>query len=143
MDALRELLDDLKQHEAARSSFLGLLHILIGRRISRSDGALIPTGMTRREVAALPKRLRWDREAAAQVIVAAGPPNSFQPTTCPFSICMGAPIQLPILAPTSKPTATAVMSSRCSTSSGWLTSRAPTPISSRAGCGSAWRSAGR
>jgi hypothetical protein len=46
-----------------------------------------------------------DAPIAAHVIVAAGPPSSFQPITLPSLICMGAPIQLPIRAPTSKPTA--------------------------------------
>jgi hypothetical protein len=67
MDALREFLDDLRRQEAARKHFLGLLHILIGRRIARADGTLISNGMTWRELAAVLKRLRWDRNAAAQV----------------------------------------------------------------------------
>jgi hypothetical protein len=53
-----------------------------------------------------------DAPIAAHAMVAAGPPSSFQPITLPFSICIGAPIQLPIRAPTSKPTAMPVNKSR-------------------------------
>jgi hypothetical protein len=67
MDALRELLDLLKRQEAAQSLFLGLLHILIARRISRPDGSAVSGGLTWRELAALLKRCRWDRDAAKQV----------------------------------------------------------------------------
>jgi hypothetical protein len=67
MDPLRELLDDLKRQEAARTHLLGLLHLLIGRRIAKPDGTVISTGMTWRELAGLLKKVRWDREAAATV----------------------------------------------------------------------------
>src|SRR5436305_14385617 len=67
MDALRELLEDLEQQDAARQYFLGLLHILIGRRITRADGTLVSAGMTWRDLAALLKKLRWDREAAREL----------------------------------------------------------------------------
>src|SRR5258708_39587684 len=62
MDQLRELLNAVRDHGAVRGNFLGLLHILIGRRITRADGTLVSGGMTWRELAALFKQLRWDRE---------------------------------------------------------------------------------
>ena len=34
MDLLREFLEDLKRHGQAQGYFLGLLHLLIGRRIT-------------------------------------------------------------------------------------------------------------
>jgi hypothetical protein len=67
MDALRELMDDLRRQDLARTHFLGLLHILIGRRITKADGAVISTGMTWRELATLFKKARWDKDAAAEV----------------------------------------------------------------------------
>jgi hypothetical protein len=60
MDALREFLDDLKTHEHAKGNLLGLLQILIGRRISKADGTVISSGLTWRELANLLKKLRWD-----------------------------------------------------------------------------------
>jgi hypothetical protein len=63
MDQLREFLNAIRDHGALRGNFLGLLHILIGRRITRADGTLISGGTTWRELAALLKQLRWDREA--------------------------------------------------------------------------------
>jgi hypothetical protein len=67
MDALRELLDDLKRQKGARRHFLGLLHLLIGRRISKADGTVVSSGMTWRDLAALLKKLRWDPEFASDI----------------------------------------------------------------------------
>ncbi|HVS38770.1 MAG TPA: hypothetical protein VMS17_24655 [Gemmataceae bacterium] len=67
MDPLREFLDAVRQHGAARGNLLGLLHILIGRRIARPDGSLVSGGMTWRELAALFKQLRWEREAVREL----------------------------------------------------------------------------
>jgi hypothetical protein len=63
MDRLREFLDAVRQHGLAEGNFLGLLHILIGRRLSRADGTLVSAGLTWREAAVLLKRARWAREA--------------------------------------------------------------------------------
>jgi hypothetical protein len=67
MDSLRELLDTVRERDMGRGRFRGLLHILVGRRITRADGTLVSTGMTWRDVAALLKRLRWDREAVREL----------------------------------------------------------------------------
>jgi hypothetical protein len=70
MDAatpLREFLEDIKRHHYARGNFLGLLHVLIGRRIAKNDGALISAGMTWRELAGWLKKLRWDKDEADQL----------------------------------------------------------------------------
>jgi hypothetical protein len=70
MDAatpLREFLEDLKRHHYARGNFLGLLHVLIGRRIAKDDGTVVSAGMTWRELAALLKKLRWDKDDADQL----------------------------------------------------------------------------
>ena len=69
MDQLRELLTAFRTHAAVRGNFLGLLHILIGRRITRADGTLVSGGMTWRELAALFKQLRWDRDSVRDLKV--------------------------------------------------------------------------
>src|SRR5437879_1674395 len=67
MDRLHELLNDLKQSGKAQGSFLGLLNVLIGRRLERADSTLVSNGATWRELSALLKRVRWDREAAREL----------------------------------------------------------------------------
>jgi hypothetical protein len=77
MDQLRELLAAIQARGVARGNFLGLLHVLIGRRVTRTDGTAVSAGMTWREAAALLKRVRWDREAVAELGIdpAALPPR--------------------------------------------------------------------
>ena len=67
MDSLRELLDAVRERNLVQGRFRGLLHILVGRRITRRDGTLVSAGMTWRDLAALLKRLRWDREAVREL----------------------------------------------------------------------------
>src|SRR5947208_5751641 len=50
MDGLQAFLEEVRQHGLAVGNLLGLLHILIGRRITRTDGTLISPGQTWREV---------------------------------------------------------------------------------------------
>jgi hypothetical protein len=61
MDALREFLDNFKEHHS-QDQFLGLLHLLIGRRITKTDGTLVSSGLTWRDLAAILKKVRWDTE---------------------------------------------------------------------------------
>ena len=67
MDSLRELLEAVRERDVVPGRFRGLLHILVGRRITRADGTLVASGMTWRDVAALLKRLRWDRDAVREL----------------------------------------------------------------------------
>ncbi len=67
MDGLREFLEDLKRHGYAQGNLLGLFHVLIGRRIARSDGALISNGITWRALAEWLKKVRWDKEAVGEL----------------------------------------------------------------------------
>ncbi len=60
MDSLRELLEAVRERDLARGHFQGLLHLLVGRRITRADGTIVSSGMTWRDLATLLKRLRWD-----------------------------------------------------------------------------------
>ena len=63
MDGLRPFLDSVRKHRHARDNFLGLLHVLIGRRICSVDGNAISEGLTWRQTAALLKKVRWDKAA--------------------------------------------------------------------------------
>ncbi len=60
MDALREFLDEVNKNQYALGNLLGLLQILIGRRIAKADGSLISSGFTWRDLSALLKKYRWD-----------------------------------------------------------------------------------
>lgn len=59
MDGAESFLDLVRKQGLAEGHLRGLLHILIGRRVSRSDGTVLFTGMTWRAAADLLKRLRW------------------------------------------------------------------------------------
>jgi len=63
MDRLRNFLSDLANRAVATGNFLGLLNVMIGRRITAPDGAQLSSGLTWRELAAMLKRVRWDKEA--------------------------------------------------------------------------------
>lgn len=67
MDQLRALLEAVKASDAARGRFRGLLHLLLGRTVRGPDGTVVSAGMTWRELAALLKRARWDRDAVAEL----------------------------------------------------------------------------
>ena len=62
MDGLRELLEAVRDSGIVVGRFRGLLHVIIGRKITKPDGSLISTGLTWRELAGLLKLLRYDRE---------------------------------------------------------------------------------
>src|SRR5262245_23110094 len=66
MDLLREFLQTIRTHEAAEGRFRGLLHLLVGRTVRRA-GAVVTSGMTWRELAALLKKVRWDREVVREL----------------------------------------------------------------------------
>jgi hypothetical protein len=67
MDGVREFLDDIQKRGLARGHLLGLLHILIGRRLAKADGTVISTGLTWRDVASEMKRCRWEPEAVSEI----------------------------------------------------------------------------
>jgi hypothetical protein len=77
MDRLREFLEVVRQQGVTVGHFRGLLHILIGRRVTKADGTLVSAGMTWRELAAMLKKVRWDREAVRDLSLdpAALPPR--------------------------------------------------------------------
>jgi hypothetical protein len=65
MEQLRDFLKAVGTE--ATGHFRGLLHILVGRRISRTDGTEVSAGLTWRALAALLKQVRWDREAVREL----------------------------------------------------------------------------
>jgi hypothetical protein len=67
MDALSEFLNDQHRKGTAQGNFLGLLHILVGRRLELPDGTLLSNGLTWREVATLLKKVHWPREAVQEL----------------------------------------------------------------------------
>lgn len=67
MEEVREFLEELMKRGVAKGHFLGLLHILIGRRIARSEGAVVSVGLTWRDVSVLLKNVRWDPDAVRDV----------------------------------------------------------------------------
>lgn len=67
MDVLREFLEDLKRQDLTQGHFLGLLHLVIGRRIQRADGTLVSNGFSWRDLAALLKKVRWDKNVVTEL----------------------------------------------------------------------------
>jgi hypothetical protein len=62
MDGVREFLENVRQHHLVKGHFQGLLHLVIGRKITRKGGAVVSAGVTWRQLADLLKLLRWERE---------------------------------------------------------------------------------
>jgi hypothetical protein len=67
MDRVRQFLNDVKQRDLAQGKFLGLLNVLIGRRVALSDGTQISAGLTYRQLASYLKLVRWEPDAVAEL----------------------------------------------------------------------------
>jgi hypothetical protein len=67
MDSLRRFLRTLREQGVLPGRFRGLLHVLIGRRITQTDGTLVSAGLAWRAVAELLRSMRWDREAVREL----------------------------------------------------------------------------
>ena len=67
MDALQALFDHLKKKGHAQGHFLGMLHILIGRKITKTDGTVVSSGLAWRELAEWLKKVRWDPESVREL----------------------------------------------------------------------------
>jgi hypothetical protein len=67
MDGLRELLEQVRDRNLAPGHLRGLFHIAIGRRITTTADQLVSAGATWRELAALLKLLRFDKELVIEV----------------------------------------------------------------------------
>jgi hypothetical protein len=67
MDGIRDLLEAARTNGLVVGRFRGLLHVAIGRTVSKPDGTKLSTGLTWREVAAFLKTLRFDPELGREV----------------------------------------------------------------------------
>lgn len=67
MDGIRELLDTARARGLVTGQFRGLLHIAIGRRVTKPGGELVSAGLTWRELAAGLKQLRFDTELVQEL----------------------------------------------------------------------------
>lgn len=67
MDGLQALAKVLKEADYAKGNLLGVLNILIGRRIVDPNNAVISRGLTWRQLAEWLKKARWDREAVREL----------------------------------------------------------------------------
>jgi hypothetical protein len=67
MDEIRELLTAARTSGLVVGNFRGLLHIAIGRTITRPDGSTVSNGVTWRELAAELKHLRFDTELVREL----------------------------------------------------------------------------
>lgn len=76
MDGVRELLEAARENDLATGRFRGLLHIVIGRTVSRPDGTKLSAGLTWREIASLLKALRYDPELGRE---AGADPDTLSP----------------------------------------------------------------
>jgi hypothetical protein len=67
MDAVRDFLLEMRQKGRVNGHFLGLLNILIGRRICRADGLVLSTGVTWRALANLLRQCHYDAELVREL----------------------------------------------------------------------------
>ncbi|HEX5269391.1 MAG TPA: hypothetical protein VFW33_02840 [Gemmataceae bacterium] len=67
MDRVRQLLNDVKQRGLAPGKLLGLLNVLIGRRVALADGTPVSAGLTYRELAGHLKRVRWEPDTVSEL----------------------------------------------------------------------------
>src|SRR6188472_4289925 len=62
MDGIRDLLEAARDNGLVTGHLRGLLHVAIGRTVSKPDGTKLSSGVTWRALAALLKTLRFDPE---------------------------------------------------------------------------------
>ena len=67
MDGIRELLSAVRDAGLTTGNFRGLLHIAIGRKITRPDGTTLSAGVTWRALATELKTLRFDTELVREL----------------------------------------------------------------------------
>lgn len=67
MEGLREFLDQVRLNHLVRGHFRALLHVTIGRRITRMDGTIVSAGVTWRQLSELLRLIRWDKELVREL----------------------------------------------------------------------------
>jgi hypothetical protein len=67
MDGVQPFLDELRKHGVVEGNFLGLIHIVIGRRVTRDDKTVVSPGLTWRALADILKTMRWDKDVVREI----------------------------------------------------------------------------
>lgn len=67
MEGLREFLERVRQAHLVRGHLRALLHVAIGRRITRADGTVLSTGVTWRQLAELLRVMRFDKDLVREL----------------------------------------------------------------------------
>jgi hypothetical protein len=67
MDGVETFLEELRRQGLADGHFLGLIHVLIGRRITKTDGTVVSPGLTWRALSDLLKTLRWNKDVVREI----------------------------------------------------------------------------
>jgi hypothetical protein len=67
MDGIRDLLEAARASGLVAGRFRGLLHVAIGRTVTKPDGTRLSSGLTWRELAGLLKTIRFDPEFGREV----------------------------------------------------------------------------
>ena len=67
MEGLREFLERVRQGHLVRGHMRAILHIAIGRSISRTDGTLLSNGVTWRQLSELFRVIRWDKDLVREL----------------------------------------------------------------------------
>ncbi len=67
MEGIRDLLEAARTNGLVAGRFRGLLHIAIGRSVTKPDGTKLSAGLTWREIANLLKTLRFDPELGREL----------------------------------------------------------------------------
>ena len=67
MEGLREFLEKVRQSHLVRGHFRALLHVAIGRRITRADGTVLSNGVTWRQLSELLRIIRWDKDLVREL----------------------------------------------------------------------------
>ncbi|VTS00980.1 hypothetical protein [Tuwongella immobilis] len=67
MEAVRELLETIRQKGLIPGHLRGVFNLLIGRTITRLDGTPISKGLTWRELSTLLRELRWEKSLVREL----------------------------------------------------------------------------
>ena len=60
MEAMAALLELIKKQNLAKDNLVGFFHVLIGRKITGTDGETLTGGLAWRELANWLRKVRWD-----------------------------------------------------------------------------------
>jgi hypothetical protein len=67
MEGTKEFLELVAQHGLARGHLRGVFHIAIGRKVTKADGTPLAGGVTWRELAAILKTVKFDRDLVKEL----------------------------------------------------------------------------